>query len=230
MRIYPLILACLFSVSAQGATKLLMHDTTSPLGVVSQSGAGFGCTNNTHDYLWRQADTAQGSSAVTKTFAPTSTAPPCYWQSSTSAGQFLRWISPPLSATWTPSGNINYQAGCNESASQLNLGIRFVVRRWSIAIGGIAETVDTSATSTECSGANKAIAAAGPDATPAFAVGDRIVIEIHAMNTASWGANGIRTASIVYGAGVGVYGDTFANFVDTISFATDTNNSRAVVK
>lgn len=212
------------------ATKILLRDASSPLGTLATAGAGIGCANGSHDYLWRTATTTQGSSAVTRTFAPTVTAPPCLPQTATSGGQFLRFISPPISSAVTISGNINYQAGCAESATQLNAGFRFVVKRWSRTKGGIDATVHTSANSAECGGANLAIAAATPTST-AFAVGDRIVIEVEVTNVGgAWGGNSARTFSLVYDAGAGVYGDSFANFVDNVSFAADSNNARALVQ
>jgi hypothetical protein len=210
------------------ATKLLLHDTLSPLGTVAKAGAGMGCNVNTHDWVWRVADTTQGTAAVTKTFAPSSTAPPCYWQTATSSGQMMRWVTAPLASAVTISGNINYQAGCSESNTSTNAGFRFVVYRWSRAVGGINATVMTSATSSECAGANIAIAAAAPTSTN-FAAGDRIVIVVQAMNVGTWGGNNSRTISLVYDAASGVYGDTFANFADTITFASDTNNARPVI-
>lgn len=230
MRKYQLILAVLvLAACAPAATKVFLQDATSVLGTVATAGGGIGCVNGTNIYIYRQATTSQGSSAVTKTFAPTATAPPCLWQTATGSGNYLRFISPPLSAAVTISGNINYQAGCAESSTSTNAGFRFVVYRWSQATGGIDATpIHTSATSTECAGANIAIAAAAPTST-AMAIGDRLVFAVQVMNVGTWGGNGTRTVSLVYGAATGVYGDSFANFVDTISFGADTNNARAVV-
>lgn len=235
MRKYQLIpvLALLLVVApVRAATKVFLQDSTSPLATIATAGLGYGCDQNTQSTVFRQANTTQGSSAVTKTYTPSSTAPPCLWQTALAAGnQFLYWATAPLSATWTPSGNINYQAGCAESSTSLNGGFRFKVMRWRAANGGIDPTpIDTSSTSTECAGANIAIAAAAPDSTPAFAVGDRIVIIVETMNVGTWAGNNSRTISLVYGAATGVYGDTFVNFVDTITFASDTNNARARVQ
>lgn len=216
-------------MSAPAATKIFLQDATSVLGTAATAGGGIGCVNGTNIYVYRQATTSQGSSAVTKTFAPTATAPPCQWQTATGSGHYLRFISPPLSAAVTIAGNINYQAGCAESNASTNAGFRFAVYRWSQASGGIAATIHTSATSTECAGANIAIAAAAPTST-AMAIGDRLVFDVQVMNVGTWGGNGSRTVSLVYGAATGVYGDSFANFVDTILFSTDTNNARAVVQ
>ena len=220
------------ATDAFAATKLLLHDVTSVIGTTSTAGGGIGCVNGTNDYVFRQATTTQGSSAVTKTFAPTGTAPPCLAQTASGSGQYLRWISPPISTAVTVSGNINYQAGCAEGGSggtSENAGFRFVVSRWSATKGGIDATIHTSADSAECGGANLAIAAATPTST-AMAVGDRIVIEVQVRNVGGgWGGNSSRTFSLVYDAGAGVYGDTFANFADTVSFSADTDNARALI-
>jgi hypothetical protein len=229
--IRTLVLICLVVVPAQAA-KVFLQDSASPLGTIATAGLGYGCDQNTQNTTFRQATTSQGSSAVTKTYTPSSTAPPCLWQTALAAGnQFLYWATPPLSAPWTPSGDIDYQAGCAESNTSTNAGFRFKVMRWNVATGGIEPTpIDTSSTSLECNGSNRAIAAAAPDSTPAFAVGDRIIIIVETMNVGTWGGNNSRTVSLVYGAASGVYGDTFVNFADTISFASDTNNARARVQ
>jgi hypothetical protein len=223
-----LLLAFFLAVPAQ-ATQIWLRDSSSPLAQIATAGLGYGCDQNAQDTFFRQAINAQGSAAVTKTYTPSSTAPPCLWQTALAAGnQFLYWITAPVSVGVTISGNINYQAGCAESNTSLNGGFRFKVMRWSVAAGGIVSTIMTSATSTECAGANIAIAAAPPTSTT-LAVGDRIVFIVETMNVGTWAGNNSRTISLVYGAATGVYGDSFANFVDTISFASDTNNARARV-
>ena len=213
MRKYQLILALLLVVVPAKATQLWLRDSTSPLATIATAGLGYGCDQNTQTTIFRQL-AGQGSAAVTKTYTPSSTAPPCLWQTALAAGnQFLYWASAPLSATWTPSGNINFQAGCAESSTSLNGGFRFKVMRWRAANGGIDPTpIKTSATSTECAGANIAIAAAAPDSTPAFAVGDRIVIIVETMNVGTWAGNNSRTISLVYGAATTVYGDIIRQF------------------
>jgi hypothetical protein len=225
-----LLLILLITLPAFG-TKLLLHDAVSVLGRTATAGGGIGCVNGTNTYTWRTLTTAQGSSVVSKTFAPTSSAPPCTQQTATGSGEYLRFISAPLSAGVTISGNIDYQAGCLESATAMNAGFRMVVYRWSRAKGGIDATIHTSASSAECTtNANKAIAAAAPTST-VMAVGDRIVVEVQVTNVGGgWGGNGTRTFQVSYDAGAGVTGDAFANFADTLSFAADTNNARRVIQ
>lgn len=210
------------------ATKLLLRDFTSSLGKVATAGAGYGCAVGTNDHLLRLASTTQGSSAVTKTFAPSGTNPPCQAQTASGNGEYLVWVSPPLSAAVTISGNINYQVGCSESASNLNVGLRFIVYRWSVDRGGIISIVQTSASTTECgtTAANRTIAAAAPTST-SFSVGDRIYILLEISATAGWGGNSSRTISAVYDAAASAVGDAYVNFVDNISFSADSPNGRA---
>lgn len=225
------ILALLLLTRPVWSTKVLFHNAASVLGRTSTAGGGIGCVNGTNTYTWRQATTAQGVGIVSQTFAPSSTASPCTQQTASTGGDYLRFISPPLSAGVTISGNINYQGGCLESATAMNAGFRIVVYRWSRAKGGIDATIMTSAASAECTtAANQAIAAAAPSST-VMAVGDRLVFEVQVLASGgTWGGNGSRTFRFDYDAGAGAQGDAFANFVDTISFATDTNNARAVIQ
>jgi hypothetical protein len=239
MRRYELILFLVafagtaFEGSAQAATKVFIHDAASPQGTLSTASAGYGCVNGTNDNVWRLANSSQGASAVSMTFKPTVTAPPCQTQTASGSGQYLMWLSPSISSAVTVSGNINYQAYCKESQNGSNFGFRFVVKRWSAAIGGMDATVQTSAASTECStgGGVIAIAAAAPTST-SFAVGDRIAIYVElvqASGTPTWGGNSTRTFTLIYDGTSGANGDTFANFTESISFSADANSGHAIV-
>jgi len=226
----PILTIVLQASPCWGATKIFLRDATSPMGTVAQAGAGIGCANGLNDYVFRVADTTQGSSAVSKTFAPANATPPCLVQTASGSGHYLRWITPPISTAVTISGNINYSAGCAESAAQLNGGLRFVVSRWSVATGGIDATIHTSADTTECgtSLGLKTIAAAAPTST-AMAVGDRLVLEVQVRAVGTFGGNASRTFTLGYDGAAASTSDTFANFVDTIAFSADTNNARATI-
>ncbi|MGE3756560.1 MAG: hypothetical protein AB7H97_02325 [Pseudobdellovibrionaceae bacterium] len=207
------------------STQIFLHDATSRLGRVANDGVGYGCYNGVNDTVYRLANTSQGTSAVTKTFAPTSTAPPCRMQTA-NAGEFLMWATPPLASGLTLSGNINVQAYCSESANGANFGFRVVIYRWSAKAGGIVSTVHTSSNnSSECTSGSsstaKTIAAAAPTST-VFSAGDRIIIvfEMRAVG-GSWGANGTRTYSFIYDGVSGGSGNTWVNFADTLSFSAD---------
>lgn len=222
-----LLLTFNFQLStAFAATKIFLHDANSALGGVSTAGAGYGCGNGNNDHVFRLADTTQGTGTVQKVFAPTSTAPPCQAQTASGNGQYLYWVSPPISSAVTISGNINYSAGCAESATQLNGGFRFLVKRWAVKQGGIVSTIHSSADTTECgtSLALRTLAAAAPTAT-AMEAGDRLVFVIEVRATGSWGGNSTRTFTVGYDGTAGSTGDAFANFVDTVSFSADTNNA-----
>jgi hypothetical protein len=225
------LLWILLSAVGFGQTKIFLKDSASALGLTAASAAAQGGCGNGSNGSWtlRLADPTQGLSTVTRTWAPTSTAPPCAFQTATSNGQYLRWITAPLSAGFTLSGNINYSAGCAESATATNAGIRFVVSRWSAQRGGIVSVVHTSADSTECgtTAALRTIAAAAPTSTT-FVAGDRLVIVVEARAVGgTWGGNGSRTISLLYGGLTTTTGDAFANFADTFTFASDTNNAPA---
>ncbi len=213
------------------ATKIFLRDAYSQHGTQSESGVGYGCSVGTNDYTHRLANTTQGTSTVTKSFSPTSTAPPCRVQTAGGGGDYLTWITPPLSAAVTISGNINYSIGCQESTTSFNLAVRVVVKRWSAATGGIVSTVHTSATSTECgtSMALRTIAAAAPTST-AFRAGDKIIIYVDFMATGGWGGNGTRAASLGYDGIAAGTGDSFVNFVDNITFNADAPGAGAYVK
>lgn len=213
------------------ATKIFLHDAYSKHGTQSESGAGYGCAVGANDYTYRLADINQGASTVTKSFAPTATAPPCRMQTANGGGEYLTWVTPPLSAAATISGNINYSVGCQEAQTSLNLGFRFVVARWSAATGGIVSTVHTSANSTECGTtmALRTIAAAAPTST-AFRAGDKIVIYVELRASAGWGGNGTRAASLGYDGTAAGTRDSFVNFVDDMTFAADAPGNSAYVK
>jgi len=225
-----LIIALLFSTfnsqlsTAFAQTTLYLRSAPSVLGTVSWGGAGIGCDNGSRDYTWYQANTSSGTE-TSNNFPPTSFSPPCYHQNST---VFWRWISPPLSAAINLTGNYDYSVKCQESATQLNAGVDFVVYRWSRTLGGIDLLLDDSATTTECStgGGTLTIAAHAPScgSSCSLAVGDRIVVIARVQNFGSWGGNGTRTFTLYYEGA-----NTFAHLAQTVSFAADTNNARALV-
>ena len=225
-----IVLAIWLQATPCWAGKVFLRDATSPMGMVATGGAGIGCVNGSNDYVFRLANATQGSSAVSKAFAPTSTAPPCLVQTASGSGQYLRWISPPISTAVTISSNINYSAGCSESQAATNAGLRFVVYRWSATKGGIDATIHTSADSAECgtSLGLVTIAAAAPTST-AMAVNDRLVIEVQVRTVGTWGGNSTRTFTLGYDGASASTSDTFANFVDSLSFSADTNNARALI-
>lgn len=226
-KLITLLIGILLSAELSfAATKIFLHDAVSKLGRLTRDKAASGCGNGTTDWIYRSANTTQGTTTVTDTFSPTSTAPPCIAQSANGA-DLLVFVTPPISSGVTISGNINYSAGCRESATALNAGFHFVVYKWSAADNSIASIVHTSANTTECgtTAALRTIAAAAPTST-AFSVGDRIVITVEVRNVGgAWGGNSTRTSSLLYDGAAASTGDAFANFVDNISFSADTSPS-----
>jgi hypothetical protein len=226
LRLASFLLASVFWLltPALGQTTLYLRGAPSLLGTVSSGGAGIGCNNGSRDYTWYRASTSSGTE-TSNSFPPTSSSPPCYHQDNT---VFWRWISPPLSAAINLTGDYDYSVKCQESASQLNAGVDFVVYRWRRVLGGIDLLLDDSATTTECStgGGTLTIAAHAPScgASCSLAVGDRIVVIPRVQNVGNWGANGTRTFTLYYEGA-----NTFAHFAQTVSFAADTNNARAVI-
>lgn len=206
-------------------TKVFLRNTASLLGAPVSGYAGYGCDALTALPLYKLASTTAGAAAVTKTFTPSSTTPPCDCNDGTN---YFLWFTPPLSSGVTIASNIDYSLTGSESAIQLNSGGRFVLYRWSAATGGIVSTIMTSATTSEfgTSASRNAITAAAPTST-AMAVGDRIVIRVETMNVGSFGGNSSRTWSIQTDAASGSTGDTFVNFGDTLSFSADSNNAPA---
>ncbi len=222
-----LIILTMLPTDSHAATKIFLHDAASKLGTIATAGVGYGCSNGTNNTVYRLANTTQGTAAVTKTWKPTATAPPCRPQTQiTAGGDYLIWITPPIASAITISGNINGQFYCSQSANGTNSGYRFKLYRWSAAVGGIVSTLHTSAyNATECtaasSGTAKTNTAAAPTSTN-FSIGDRIVIsvEVGAVGGA-WGGNGTRTISFIYDGPNAASGNTWVNFVDTITFAAD---------
>jgi hypothetical protein len=214
------------SWQARAATKIFLRDASSAMATTIATGySGYGCNSYSGSHIRKLANTTQGSSTVTTSQTPTATAPPCQFGIESSA-TYLQWWTPPIASGVTLSGNINYSAGCSENNGNLNLGLRFVVYRYSKARGGIVSTIHTSADSTECgtSLALRTIAAAAPTSTT-MAAGDRLVfvVEMRAVG-GTWGGNNARTASLGYDGTTGSTGDAFANFVDTFSFSADAND------
>ncbi|MGE0634620.1 MAG: hypothetical protein AB7O96_19560 [Pseudobdellovibrionaceae bacterium] len=218
-----LVLILVTLIPAKGrSTALYLLDSASPLGRISLSGNGLGCFRNPQNYSYKTASTVRGSGSITKTFAPTNVAPPCLAQTTNTNGDFLMWASPPLASSVVIDGNINYSLGCRESNASMNAGFRFVVKKWSAKIGGIESVVHTSPVSSECSTtlSLRTIAASAPTPTT-FTVGDRIVITVEVMNVGTWGGNSSRTFRVTYRGTASSTGDSFVNFSDTLSFATD---------
>jgi hypothetical protein len=226
-------LGSLGSLEAAAATKILLRDTISPLGTFAIQATDGGCAANAQSRTFRLASTTQGSSTVSRTFDPSAGTPPCLWQTQTAAGgQFMYWVTPPLSAAVTISGNISFVIGCKESNAGLNVGARMVVYRYDGKTGGIRETIITSADTAECGTtlAARAIAAAPPTST-ALAVGDRLVftVEMRAIG-GTWGGSTTRTGTLGYGGTSGGSGDTSATFTEALSFAADAPPKPAQVR
>jgi hypothetical protein len=191
---------------------------------------GYGCNSYSGAHVLRLASTTQGSSTVSTSQAPTSTAPPCQFGSE-SGSTYLRYVTPPIASGFTLSGNIDYSIGCRESATQMNAGVGMVVYRYSKAAGGIVSTIHTSASSTECptTAGLRTIAAAAPASTT-LAAGDRIVFVVEIRNAGGgWGGNSSRTIELHYNGAAASAGDTFANFADNFSFNADTNDGRVIL-
>jgi len=231
MRKLIFILALLFafaSPQASGQTKLFLRVTGSELGILwSSSYVGYGCNNTTPISLSRrQASTTAGSGVQLFVHTPTSTAPPCH------AGgdqNLFVWFSPPLSSGVTISGNIDFNISCTESDVALNAGMRMIVYRWSVKVGGIVSTIITSADTVECANTRLAIAAAAPTST-VMDVGDRLVFKVEIRNVGgAWGGNSALSVTLKLDAASGSLGDTFANFANTLSFSADSNNGRAMI-
>lgn len=220
-----------FSCESFASTKIFLHNANSKLGLISRSGAGYGCANGSNNYTYRAADTSQGTSAVTYTYIPTTTAPPCRMQTASGGGDYLMWASSPISSQVTISGNIDYRVYCKESVSGPNFGVRFVIYRWSVAKGGIVSTLQTSSGTSECPTTIGLmnIAAAAPTSTT-FQVGDRIVIIAEAYDAGGWGADGVITHSLAFDGLTAATGDTWVNFVDNISFSADSANAAGRVQ
>jgi len=214
--------------AAEAQTKLFLRNAISGLGrPLVNSYTGYGCNGTTADRERFLANTTAGSAAASFTFAPTSTAPPCHIFNTSFT--YPLFFSPPLSAGVTISGNIDFNITCSESATATNAGMRMIVYRWSVKVGGVVSTIITSANTAECNGTRLAIAAAAPTSTVMDA-GDRLVFLVEVTNVGgAWGGNSTRTVTMQADAASGSTGDTFANFANTLSFAADINNGRALV-
>lgn len=212
---------------AEAQTKLYFRvSAASGLGDAATGYTGYGCNNLTGSSIRRIATTTAGSSVVSQTHTPTSTAPPCQM---TNVSNYLWFFSAPLSADVTISGNIDFNISCSESNASLNAGMRVLVYRWKASLGGISEQTMTSADTAECNDSRLAIAAAAPTSV-AFKAGDRLAFKIEIRNVGgSWGGNSSRTVTLKINAAATVLGDSFANFADTLSFGADVNNGRAII-
>jgi hypothetical protein len=231
MRKLILILALFSSLDANAATKIFLHDAATALASNIATGyAGYGCNSYSGNHVRKLANTTQGSSTVTTSQTPSSTAPPCQFGNESTA-IYLQWWTPPIASGFTLSGNINFSAGCSESQTSMNLGLRFLVYRYSKAAGGIVSTIHTSSDTTECGTtlALRTVAAAAPTSTT-ISAGDRIVFVVEMRNVGgAWGGNSSRTAGLGYDGTAAGTGDAFASFVDTFSFSTDTNDGRPLL-
>lgn len=200
------------------ATKIFLRNSASlqAVKIVDSGYPGYGCNTLTGALTLKLASTTQGAGVQSKVMTPSSSAPPCDTDDGT---QYLLWLTPPISAAVTISGNIDYQVGCSHSSPSLNDAVHFVVYRWSR--GGLTSIIQTSADRVECNSANAAIAAAAPTST-SMLVDDRIAFRVEVSNVGgAWGGDSSRTHTLSIEAGGTNLGATWANFADTITFAAD---------
>src|SRR3972149_3532502 len=130
----------LWASVAHSATKVFLHDATSPIAPDST-------------YLYKKADAAQGSAKVTAVINSASgNITGQFWPSTntahiltkTAAGAPIVWISAPLSSGVTISGAITPNLWGLESANQCNCGARYEVLRWDVSVGGIVSNLGIS--------------------------------------------------------------------------------------
>lgn len=223
--VFWLLASVLWLLAPEGraATKVFLHDASSP---IQQSG----------DFTCRKADSTQGSALVTAvTNSIAGAVSSQYWPSGT-AGHIITktaggtrtiWVSAPLSSGVTISGTITPNLWGLESAVQCNCGARYEVYRWSVATGGIVNSLGISSDGGVSEWGTGAAVRTAPTLTPTsttFNAGDRIVIVIYNDDGNAVTEASARTWTLDYDAATGVDGDTFLSFTETISFSADSNN------
>jgi len=225
-RLLPILVALALLGNAHAATKVFLRDATS-LGIVPGG----------KDITFRQCNGTQGSAKVTAVtnsiaglitnqYFPSATAG--HIITKTAAGTRTIWVCDPLSAGVTISGTITPNLWGLESAIQCNCGARYEVFRWDVSVGGIVKSLGLSTNDglTEW-GASAAVRTA-PTLAPSstvFNTGDRIVIAIYNDDGAAVTEAGSRNWTLDYGAGIGVDGDSYLSFTETITFSADSNNA-----
>lgn len=224
-----LLMLLAFASQATPATKLVLQNDASAVQL------------GTSTYLVKRCNSTQGD-AGTNTFTATHTGPLTgqYWPSSNpdhalrlSDGQWIVWLSDPLSAAVTISGTITPNLWGNQNDAAAHAGARYEILRWSAADGGIHESLGISAHQgitewpTYPTGGVRNEPTLSPAST-AFNTGDRILIVIYSDD-----ASGQTQSSGYYwnlnynAAGAGWDGDTYLSFTETITFSADTNNAPA---
>jgi hypothetical protein len=212
-----LILGC---ATANGATKLYLSTNRSAMGTIAKSSAGTGCNINTSNWTYRRlVSTAPGTgSSVVYPFTPSAAGLSCWWQSANSGGDFLTYISAPLTATATISGTVTGGvAECNSSDGSNGATAYYSVYRWSAANGGIvgnyiARFKAMNSSSKQCDGAGPYTGTATPTSTN-FSVGDRIVVRIEVVLTS---ANSGITENLTAN-----HNSSFIQFNENLSITTD---------
>lgn len=142
-----------------------------------------------------------------------------WYVETTSGGDAIQWVSPPLAHDVTISGTITFNLWWAESAMTQNAGAGCIVKRIRGSDGTVQGTVVRSAKGTEMPLTTPTAQnwTAGATST-SFLKGDRIAIVPAATNVGTMGAG---TASFYYaGTTDGNTGDSYVTFAEDIAFIT----------
>lgn len=152
----------------------------------------------------------RGASAITNTVTSTNNTNDTFWTNSS-------WISDPLSAAFTMSGNITITLRqAVESATQANVGAKVYIAK--VAANGTVTAVGNGS-STEFSTTAGDITITITPTSTAFAIKDRILIYIHIIGAGGTLAiSGARTASYQYSGPTAGTNDTNISITENITF------------
>jgi hypothetical protein len=226
---FSLVVCFLLAAPALGATKVFLH--------VGASAVNWHAGTGSNAVYMRLANTTQGSSKttfVTNSIAGPITAqqwPSSYIITATAGGVRGIWLSAPLSSAVTISGTITPNFWGLESNGTCNCGFRYEVLRWSKAEGGFVSSLGISTNDGATEWGTSAAVRTAPTLSPTstnFAAGDRIGIVIYNDDASGTTEGSGKTWTLDYDAATGVDGDSYLSFTESLSFNSDTNDSRPI--
>lgn len=135
------------------------------------------------------------------------------------------FVSPPLDADVTISGNITCNIWCLESSMNANAGPQVVIKRINGATGALADLVVSKEEGVEAGTAASVHNFSATPTSTAFNRGDRIAVMV-AANDIGTMASGFSFTLRSDGNTAGADGDTYVTFTETFSFTSEPAGSK----
>lgn len=165
----------------------------------------------------KQLSTSRGGGVLSSEARATVTGPTGGLEYRQSASEVLSWITPPIDADVTISGNVTFNVWGLESSMNANCGPQVIVERID-SIGQESTIINSEANSEWGTSAGVKNWASAPTST-ACLKGDRLRIRI-GFNDVGTMASGFTSTLRYNGTTGGADGDTYVSFDETFGFQT----------